>query len=74
MKSYKDVIGLWPSPMDLAVDAGKTAEQVRKWISRSWIPPSSWPDVAEAAARRKYPVDLQLLASLRKSKSRKARA
>lgn len=70
MKSYEEVIGLWPSLAELASDAGKTEEQVRKWKSRKWIPSSSWPDVAEAAAKKKYPVDLQLLASLRNTKGK----
>lgn len=74
MKSYQEVIGLWPSPAVLASDAGKSQESVRKWKERDWIPPAAWPDVAEAAAKRKYPVDLQLLASLRKHKGRRARA
>lgn len=73
MKSYQEVIGLWPSPAELASDAGKTAESVRKWKERDWIPPSAWPDVVEAAEKRKYPVNLQLLASLRKRKGSKRR-
>ena len=70
MKNYSEVIDLWPSLAELASDAGKTEEQVRKWKFRKWIPSSSWLDVADAAAKRKFPVDLQLLASLRDMKGK----
>jgi hypothetical protein len=71
MKSYSEVIGLWPSLAELASDTGKTEEAVRKWKERKKIPSSNWPEVAEAAAKRNFPVDLQLLASLRKQKQRR---
>ena len=70
MKNYSEVIGLWPSLAELASDAGRTEEAVRKWKERKWIPSSSWLDVADAAAKRKFPVDLQLLASLRDMKGK----
>ena len=73
MKSYEEVIGLWPSLAELASDAGKSEEAVRKWKERKWIPPVAWLDVAQAAAKRNYPVDLQLLASLRAMKGRCAK-
>jgi hypothetical protein len=70
MKNYSEVINLWPSVAELASDTGKSEEAVRKWKERKKIPSSNWSEVAEAAAKRNFPVDLQLLASLAKKKKR----
>lgn len=66
MRNYVDVIGLWPSRLELAKDTGMTDEAVRKWEERKKIPSCNWLAVAEAAEKRNYPVDLLTLANLGK--------
>lgn len=70
MRNYKDVIGLWPSTAVLASDVGEEPDTVRKWKERGRIPSDSWADLAAAAAKRNYPVNVELLASLAKKQKR----
>lgn len=73
MKNHEEVIELWPSLAELASDAGKSEEAVRKWKERKWIPPVCWKAVADAAAKRAYPINIDLLASLPKPKRKNLR-
>ena len=70
MKNFKEVIGLWDSPAELAGDVGQALAKVRKWKERGRIPSSYWQDLVAAAERRNYPVNIQLLASLARKPKR----
>lgn len=67
MRYHSEVISYWPSTSELAQDVGANAEMVRKWEERKRIPADWWHDVAQAAQKRNYPVDIQKL-SLAKRK------
>lgn len=71
MKNFKEVIGLWPSPAELAGDVGEKADTVRKWKERGSIPSDCWVDLVAAAEKRNFPLNVQLLASLAKKARRK---
>lgn len=53
MTTVADIINLWPSPADFAVDLGLTsAVHARTMRLRGSIPRWYWPTVVEAAKRR----------------------
>ena len=65
METFIEVIDLWPSVMDLAVDAGVEYPRAQSWRQRDNIPPKHWNAVIAAARRRKIRgVSLQLFANL----------
>lgn len=49
VRTFRDVIGLWPSPDALAGEIGARVETVRKWRQRDRIPPEWWEPVIQAA-------------------------
>jgi hypothetical protein len=58
----RDIIALWPSPAQFADDIGlSNKDYVRLMRFRNRIPRVWWPDVAQAARRRKLPVTKELL-------------
>lgn len=64
MNSHAEILGLWPSLIDVANDVGAKVVAVRKWRARNSIPPEYWLPLVEAAQRRGYAVTLDLLARI----------
>lgn len=52
LRSFAEVIALWPFARDLAEDIGVEPEQVRTWKSRNNVPPEYWRSVVDAAGKR----------------------
>lgn len=51
-QSFREIIGLWPSPDALAGELGAKVETVRKWRQRDSIPADWWLSVIEAGKTR----------------------
>ena len=65
MKTFADIINLWPTAEELARDLGVTGLVVRAWRNRESIPAEYWTAIAEAARKRKIRgVTLELFAGL----------
>lgn len=67
MKTFADVIDLWPRPVTvtLAADLAEQPGTVRQWRSRSVLPDRVWRKVVESArARGIEGVTLELLAEI----------
>lgn len=63
--THSDIIGLWPSNDDLALDIDEKPGTVRKWRQRNSIPADKWLSVVRAARRRGLAgVTLELLAKI----------
>lgn len=70
MTTFRDIIDLWPSRIALADDISRggrrvSAAVVHKWAQRNRIPAEHDLRLAQAAAERGLPVDLEALASVR---------
>lgn len=65
LKSFVDVIELWPTAEALALDVGETGTNVRAWKDRGSIPAAYWVRLVGAARRRRHTrVTYELLARL----------
>lgn len=62
--TFRDIIGLWPSPDALATELGAKPETVRKWRQRDSIPAEWWFRVLEAAKGRGSDLTADDMASL----------
>lgn len=54
IKSFRDLIALWPNAEELAWDTRVKGTIARAWKHRNNIPPRYWPRVLRAAAKRGY--------------------
>lgn len=63
MRTFLDVIALWPTSVEMARDLHVRDVTVRAWRARG-IPAHRWQDVARAARRRGFRVTLNMLASM----------
>lgn len=53
MKTFDDIIGLWPSTRDMGADLGVGAVTVRSWrFRKNGIPTYLWPRLLLAASKR----------------------
>ena len=62
--SFRDIIGLWPSPDALAAELGAKADTVRKWRQRDSIPAEWWMPLIEAAKARSVALSAAEMATL----------
>ena len=61
-RTFRDIIGLWPSAAQMARDLATLERTVRKWRDRGSIPPEHYPAIIKAAQRRGFgAVTLELL-------------
>jgi hypothetical protein len=73
LRSFTDIIGLWPSLSDLAREMGAPAASVRQWKVRDRIPATWWDSLLTAATKRKFRnVNASLLLTLSDQKRRAA--
>ncbi|MBS7790276.1 helix-turn-helix domain-containing protein [Roseococcus sp. SDR] len=63
MRTFPDVIAIWPSASDLARELGVRDVTVRAWRQRG-IPARFWPVVVKAAKRRKVKLTVDQLAGM----------
>lgn len=63
-QTFREIIGLWPSPDVLAAEIGAKPETVRKWRQRDSIPAEWWVAIIEAAKARGNELTTDNLASL----------
>lgn len=63
IRSFEEIIALWPSPEDLAADTGAGIEAVRKWKQRNSIPAEYWLGMVNASERRGFTLTLDDLAA-----------
>jgi uncharacterized protein YjcR len=52
MRTFKEVIDLWPSVDELAEDLGKKPNTVRKWRVRNSVPADEWMRLIQSARAR----------------------
>lgn len=65
MKSFADVIALWPSAEALAADLSLRGVTVRQWRNRNSIPAAYWGEIVAAAeARGATGLSLDVLAKI----------
>jgi len=65
VRTFSEVIELWPSSEDVAADLGASGERVRKWKARNSIPGEYWQALTAAALKRNIEgVSLEVLAHL----------
>ena len=62
--SFRDIIGLWPSPDALAAELGAKAETVRKWRQRDSIPAEWWMPLIDVARARSVDLSAAEMATL----------
>jgi hypothetical protein len=78
METLADIIRLWPSDADFAVDVGVKLSRVRVWRHRRFIPPEFWAGIEQAAYRRNIigasASDLAKLASNRRAPAKEIAA
>ena len=70
MKTFKEIINLWPSQAELARDLGALPETVGKWHQRNRVPGWRWLPMVEAAKRRKIPLSVKTMAETDAGRSR----
>ena len=63
-RSFKDVIGLWPSPEALAADVGAKVPAVLKWRQRGRIPAEKWSAILSTEKAREGGVTSETLVAL----------
>jgi hypothetical protein len=63
-RSFKDVIGLWPSPEALASDVGAKVPAVLKWRWRDRIPAEKWSAILSTEKARDGGVTSETLVAL----------
>lgn len=65
MKTFLDIMNLWPSQAALAGDLGVDPKLVAVWRHRKSVPPGYWLDLTKAAEARGIPdVTLERLAGV----------
>ena len=65
MKTFYDVIGLWPTAVDFGEDIGVSEGNARSWKTRNSIPSGYWLETIRMAKERNYRgVNLKLLAGI----------
>lgn len=73
MKTFRDIIGLWPSHRAMAGDCGAKHWAVAKWHQRDRIPAEWWNAVVDGAAKAGHrSVTVEILADI--ASSRRAEA
>lgn len=71
--SFTEVIGLWPTQVELASDTGAAVYAVRQWKARDRIPAEWWDALLAAANKRRFrQVTADLLLSLTAKRKRAA--
>jgi len=68
LKSFRDVISLWPSLEELAAESGAGIWAVRKWWQRDRIPAEWWRALLESPTARKAKITADSLADLADSR------
>lgn len=61
--SFRDIIGLWPTPDALALELGAKAETVRKWRQRDSIPADWWHPLIKLAKARGHTLNANDMAA-----------
>jgi hypothetical protein len=64
MKTFHDVIALWPSISALAADAGVTYGVAKQWRRRNSIPADRWAALVTAGQARGLDVSADLFAGI----------
>jgi DNA-binding transcriptional regulator YdaS (Cro superfamily) len=63
-RSFRDVIGLWPSLEDLAADVSVRKPAVTKWRQRNRIPAEKWSAILSTEKARSGGVTSETLVAL----------
>lgn len=72
MGSFREIIGLWPTTTQFAVDINVPENSARAFLRRNSIPARYWFDVIAAAERNGYAgVTAALMSRLAKERSRR---
>lgn len=73
MRTFSDIVSLWPTATELAADIGENDGTVRQWKNRDSIPAEYWPKVIAAAAKRRFVgVTAELMAQIAARPKRRA--
>lgn len=64
VSSFRDVVGLWPSPDALAAEIGAGIAAVRKWPQRDNVPAEWWAPIVRTDVARSAGVTAEMLADL----------
>ena len=64
VSSFREVVGLWPSPDALAAEIGAGTAAARKWPQRNNIPPELWLEILRTERAREVGLTAELLAEL----------
>ena len=70
IRSFQDVISLWPTQTAMAADISTPLERVKKWHQRNSIPPLYWEVIIQAGYKRG--ADLTIIQMHRLATTRKA--
>lgn len=62
--SFREIIGLWPSPEAMADDIGAKAPAVRKWGQRDRIPSEWWDSILGSDVAGRNGLTAELMARL----------
>jgi hypothetical protein len=74
MRSFRQIVDLWPSPTAMALDVGAPVESVRKWRQRDRIPAQYWEAVARSPPAESAAVTSSLMARLLAARPRRRRS
>jgi hypothetical protein len=64
VKSFRDVVALWPAPEALAAEVGATHWAVHKWRHRNAIPAEWWLPILKTETARRHALNAETLAKL----------
>lgn len=64
IKTFKEIIEMWPSISELADDMGESYITVNKWHVRDNIPVRRWVKLLKSAKNRKIPITAELMVKL----------
>lgn len=72
MKTFNDVIELWPSVSDLASDLAVPYGVAKQWRRRNSIPADRWASLIDAARSRGFAITADALAEIARTRSAEA--
>jgi len=74
VRTFRDVIELWPSPDALAGDIGASFAAVRKWPQRGKIPAEWWVSIVGTKIARDAGLTIEMMATLAQRPSTAAKS
>ena len=64
IKSFRELVDLWPTAFQMAADIGGNPEMVRKWRQRDAIPPEWWVWILRTTIAKEHEIDAAALTRL----------